>query len=357
MRIGIPTEVKPFETRVSATPALVSTLTNSGNVVRVQQHAGEGAGFEDADYAAAGAEITSAAADVWNNSDLIIKVKEPIASEYNYFRQDLTIFSYLHLAANAELTEALLRSGCTAMAFETVQLPDRSLPLLTPMSEIAGRLSMQIGADLLTAPHGGRGVLLGGITGVQPGSVVVIGAGAAGAQAVDVAIGMQGQVTVIDRDLQKLHQIEQKYSGRVVTIAASEIEIANRVARADLVVTAALVAGARAPVLVTNQMIATMAQGSVIVDIAIDQGGNSEPARQTTHAEPAFTSGPARISCISNLPAAVPRTATYALSNAIAPFVLDLAMRDGVPEPDSALAAGVNIAGGKIVHPALLTKS
>lgn len=357
MLIGVPAEVKPHETRTAVTPSLAAALTSRGHTVLVESGAGSKSGIADGDYLSAGARLTDSADDVWQRAGLIVKVKEPIASEYHRFRSGQMIFSYLHLAAAPECHQALLASGATGIAFETVQLADGSLPLLAPMSEIAGRLAVQFGADYLTAPQGGRGILLGGIAGVPAAKTVVIGAGSAGQHSVSAAVGLRSQVSVIDRNLTRLRDLGEAYSGRVQTIAAGDVHEAELViAEADLVVCAALVPGARAPIVVTREMLSQMRPGAVVVDVAIDQGGNCSVARPTTHAEPTFFADGVLVSCITNLPAAVPRTATFALSAAISPYVLALADVgwQAAAAADPALSAGLNTFAGQTVHRALL---
>ncbi len=357
MHVGVPAEIKDHETRTAVTPSLAAALVRRGHEVLVQEGVGLNSGLSDAQYADTGARLVADADTVWSAADLIVKVKEPIEAEYARFRPDQVIFSYLHLAAARECQQALVDAGCTGIAFETVQLADGSLPLLAPMSEIAGRLAVQFGADYLTAPMGGRGLLLGGIAGVAPANVVVIGAGSAGMHATSVAVGLRGLVTVVDLSLDRLRSVNDHYSGRVLTVAGTDhLEVEDSIAEADLVVCAALVPGARAPIIVTEEMLDRMPRGAVVVDVAIDQGGNCAVSRPTTHAEPTFTSHGVLVSCITNLPAAVPRTATFALSTAIAPYVLklaDLGWKAAVAQ-DPALAGGVNVSGGKVVHPALL---
>lgn len=351
MRIGVPAEIKNNEFRVAMTPAGVHALAQRGHDVGVQAGAGVGAGYLDAEYAAAGATIVATAAEAWS-AELVMKVKEPIAGEYGFLREDLTLFTYLHLAADLPLTRALLDSGATAIAYETVQLPDRSLPLLTPMSEVAGRLAPQVGAAELHASRGGRGVLLAGVPGTRPAKVVVIGGGVAGEQAAATALGLGADVTVIDISLPKLREIDARYEHRIKTLASSPYEVARQLRDADLVIGAVLVPGAAAPKVVTDEMVSTMKQGAVLVDIAIDQGGCFEGSRPTTHAEPTFRVHDAIFYCVANMPGAVPATSTPALTNATLPYALkiaDLGWEQALAA-DPALALGLNITAGRLVN-------
>ncbi|GIG27365.1 alanine dehydrogenase [Cellulomonas denverensis] len=353
MRIGIPTEVKNAEDRVALTPAGAHQLVAAGHEVLVQAGAGAGSAIPDQAYTAVGARILPQAAEVWAGADLICKVKEPVAAEYGFLREDLTLFTYLHAAADRPLTEALLGSGVTAIAYETVQLPDGSLPLLAPMSEVAGRLAVQIGAHYLMSSAGGAGRLLGGVPGVEPARVLVIGGGVAGRHAVEVALGMRAEVTVLDLSLPKLREIDAAFDGRVRTVASSALAIADRVADADLVIGAVLVPGARAPRLVTDAMVARMRPGSVLVDIAVDQGGCFESTRPTTHQDPVFTVHGSTFCCVANLPGAVPVTSTHALTNATLPYLSALADRGwrAALAADPALAGGLTAQGGQVRHP------
>ncbi|MCU1474405.1 alanine dehydrogenase [Amnibacterium sp.] len=355
MLIGVPTEVKSNESRVAVTPSGAHELVGHGHRVLVQRGAGEGSGYSDAEYEVAGAELGGSAAEVWGTAELLLKVKEPIASEYGFLREDQVLFTYLHLAADRPLTEALLASGTTAIAYETVQLPDRSLPLLAPMSEIAGRLSVQAGAEQLMRPHGGRGVLLGGVTGTPRGKVVILGGGVAGENAATIAVGMQADVTVFDISLPKLKALDARFGGRVQTLRSSPYEIAARLRDADLVIGSVLIPGAAAPKLVTDAMVADMRAGSVLVDIAIDQGGCFEGSRATTYDEPTFPVHGSRFYCVANMPGAVPQTSTIALTNATLPYVLALADRgwEAATAADPALKAGVNVAAGRLHNAAV----
>jgi alanine dehydrogenase len=355
MLIGVPTEVKSNESRVAVTPSGAHELVGHGHRVLVQRGAGVGSGYSDAEYEVAGAELGASAAEVWGAAELLLKVKEPIASEYGFLREDQVLFTYLHLAADRPLTEALLASGTTAIAYETVQLPDRSLPLLAPMSEIAGRLSVQAGAEQLMRPHGGRGVLLGGVTGTPRGKVVILGGGVAGENAATIAVGMQADVTVFDISLPKLKALDARFGGRVQTLRSSPYEIAARLRDADLVIGSVLIPGAAAPKLVTDAMVADMRAGSVLVDIAIDQGGCFEGSRPTTYDEPTFPVHGSRFYCVANMPGAVPQTSTIALTNATLPYVLALADRgwEAATATDAALKAGVNVAAGRLRNAAV----
>ena len=351
MRIGVPAEIKNNEFRVAMTPAGVHALAQRGHEVAIQAGAGVGAGYLDAEYGAAGATIVDTADEAWA-AELVMKVKEPIEREYGFLRDDLTLFTYLHLAADLPLTRALLDSGATAIAYETVQLPDRSLPLLTPMSEVAGRLAPQVGAAELHASKGGRGVLLAGVPGTSPAKVVVIGGGVAGEQAAATALGLGADVTVMDISLTKLREIDARYDHRIKTLASSPYEIARQLRDADLVVGAVLVPGAAAPKVVTDEMVSTMKPGAVLVDIAIDQGGCFEGSRPTTHAEPTFRVHDAIYYCVANMPGAVPATSTPALTNATLPYALkiaDLGWEQALAA-DPALALGLNVTAGRLVN-------
>ncbi|WP_137844732.1 alanine dehydrogenase [Microbacterium sp. 2FI] len=350
MKIGIPTEIKNNENRVAMTPAGVDALVAAGHHVTVQAGAGLGSRIDDDAYRRAGASIAGSAEDVWRSSDLIVKVKEPIAAEYALLRPDLTLFTYLHLAADRPLTEALLAAGTTAIAYETVELPDRSLPLLAPMSEVAGRLSITVGAYALMRASGGRGTLLGGVPGTPKANVVVIGGGVAGEHAAACAVGLGANVTVVDRSLPRLRQLEKQFAGAIQTRASSRYEIAELVATADLVIGSVLIPGAAAPKLVTDAMVAAMKPGSVLVDIAIDQGGCFEGSRPTTHDEPTFAVHDSLYYCVANMPGAVPESSTRALTNATLPYVLAIADKGWrrAAADDPALALGVTIVAGEI---------
>lgn len=351
MQIGLPKEIKAREARVGLTPAGVKDLVDAGHTVVVERAAGEGSGISDEDYMAAGAK-TSDQDDVWNTSDLVVKVKEPLPEEYRYFRENLSLFTYLHLANDEELTQAMMKSGMTGIAYETVQLPDRSLPLLAPMSEVAGRMSVQVGIHFLEKPHGGPGILLGGVPGVLPGKVVIIGAGMVGTQAMRIAVGMGADVTVIDVNSSRLRYLDDVYEGRIKTLMSTSYAIAEAVVSADLVVGAVLIPGARAPRLLTRQMVAKMKQGSVIVDVAVDQGGCVETAdRVTTHDDPTYLVDGVTHYAVANMPGAVPRTSTFALTNATLPYILKVA-NQGVARAaqDATLLGGLNIVHGHVTH-------
>lgn len=351
MLIGIPAEIKDREHRVAMTPAGVAELVGDGHRVLVEQNAGHGSGFSDAAYSHAGATIVAAAADVWA-AEMVLKVKEPQAGEYAYLRPDLTLFTYLHLAADVALTDALCAAGTLAIAYETVEERDGSLPLLTPMSDIAGRMATQVGAHYLEASHGGRGILLGGVPGVRPAHVVVIGGGIVGTAAARIALGMGAHVTVFDVDRNRMAYLNEVLHGHLTTLSSNQHAIAEATATADLLIGAVLVKGARAPKLVSEAMIATMRPGSVVVDVAIDQGGCIATARPTSHSAPTYTVHDVLHYCVTNMPGAVPITSTHALSNATLPYVRRLAhatplaaVRDSAP-----LAQGVNVYQGHLTY-------
>jgi alanine dehydrogenase len=353
--VGVPKEVKDNENRVALTPAGTVALKQAGHTVLVQAGAGIGSGMTDDEFKSAGAEILSSAAEVWTRAEMIVKVKEPIPSEYGFLRKDLLLFTYLHLAAGLELTEALLKSGITAIAYETIQLPDGSLPLLTPMSEIAGRMAVQAGAYYLEKPNGGRGVLLGGVPGVPPADVVIIGGGVSGTHAAKMALGLGAQVQVLDINLDRLRYLDDVLHGRFLTQMSSPLNVARAVRGADLVIGAVLIPGAKAPCLVTHEMVKTMKKGSVIVDIAIDQGGCVETIHATTHSNPVYDVDGVIHYGVANIPGAVARTSTFALSNATLPYMLQLANKgaDAALAANKALKLGLNVQGGKIQHDAV----
>jgi alanine dehydrogenase len=355
MRIGVPTEIKNNEFRVAATPAGVAELAMHGHEVLVQAGAGTGSAFADEEYRAAGATVVADAAAVWGDAEMVLKVKEPVAAEYPLLREGQTLFTYLHLAADRPLTTALVESGATAIAYETVQLPDRSLPLLSPMSEIAGRLSAQVGAHHLMRANGGRGLLLGGVPGTPKGRVVVIGGGVAGEHAATIALGMGAEVTVFDISLPRLRALDARFDGRVTTLRSNPLAIAHAVADADLVIGSVLIPGASAPKLVTDAMVAGMRAGSVLVDIAIDQGGCFEGSRPTTHDDPTFAVHDAVYYCVANMPGAVPRTSTIALTNATLPYAVAIADQgwERALEADAALARGLNVHAGRVTNEAV----
>ena len=357
MKIGVPAEVKNNEYRVAITPAGVHELVSHGHEVLVQTGAGDGSSIPDAAYRAAGATITADAASTWNAAELLLKVKEPIASEYGYFRDDLVLFTYLHLAAEPELTKALLDSGITAIAYETVQLPSRALPLLAPMSEVAGRLAPIVGANAMLRPNGGPGLLVPGVPGTYPATIVVLGGGVAGTNAVSVSVGLGADVTVLDTNIQRLRELDALYAGRVRTIASNSFEIDRAVVRADMVIGSVLVPGAKAPKLVSNELVSRMKPGSVLVDIAIDQGGCFEDSHPTTHADPTFRVHDSLFYCVANMPGAVANTSTYALTNATMPYVRAVAnqgWKDAL-RGDASLALGLNVHAGSVVNEPVAT--
>ena len=353
MLVGIPRELKNHEYRVAMTPAGVVELARRGHDVLIETDAGEGSSIPDAEFAAAGAKIAPSADDVWAAAELVLKVKEPIPDEYHRMRPGQTLFTYLHLAASADCTRALVASGINAIAYETVQLPDGSLPLLAPMSEVAGRMAAQVGAHSLERASGGRGVLLGGVPGVPAGKVAVIGAGVAGLNAAAIAVGMQAEVVVLDTNVNRLRQIDFTYRGHLQTVASNAYEVEKACRWADLVIGAVLVPGAKAPTLVSNELVSTMRKGSVLVDIAIDQGGCFADSRPTTHDDPTYRVHDSLFYCVANMPGAVPHTSTWALTNVTLPYVIQLAdkgFRQAVLD-DPALAKGVNVVRGAVVLP------
>jgi alanine dehydrogenase len=352
VRVGVPREIKNHEYRVAITPPGVHELVRAGHEVLIEQAAGEGSSISDADYAAAGARIRPTAEAVWAEAELVLKVKEPIPAEYGRMRPGQVLFTYLHLAADRSLTEELLKRQVTGIAYETVQLPDRSLPLLAPMSEVAGRLAPQVGAHTLMRAEGGRGILLGGVSGVYAAKVVIIGAGVAGANAAAIALGMQAEVVLLDRDVERLRQMDRIYQGHLQTVASNALEVETAIRDADLVIGAVLVAGAKAPKLVSNQQVASMRPGSVLVDISIDQGGCFEDSRPTTHADPTYRVHDSVFYCVANMPGAVPHTSTYALTNVTLPYVAELAGRGWreALKADPALALGLNTHDGAVVN-------
>ena len=356
MRVGIPKEIKNNEFRVSTTAAGVHALVLAGHTVFVEKSAGVGSAITDAEYEKAGATILATADEVWAKSEMIIKVKEPIAQEYPRMRKGQILFTYLHLAASRECTDAIIKSGITAIAYETVEF-NRTLPLLAPMSEVAGRMSIQVGATALQSPNGGRGVLLGGVPGVAPGKVVILGGGSVGVSAASMAVGLRADVTQLDINLKRLAEIDDIFQGRVKTIASSPYSIAEYVTQADLVIGGVLIPGAAAPKLVTDAMVAKMKPGSVLVDVAIDQGGCFEGSRATTHADPTFKVHNSLYYCVANMPGAVPATSTAALSNATLKYSLALANKgwEQAMADDAGLAAGLNVHEGKIMYAAVAT--
>ncbi len=352
VKVGIPREVKNNEYRVAITPAGVHEFVRHGHEVFVEAEAGVGSSIPDAEYAAAGAQVLPSADDVWAAGDLILKVKEPIAAEYHRMRAGQTLFTYLHLAADKALTEELLARGVTGIAYETVELPDGSLPLLAPMSEVAGRLAPQVGAHTLMRAQGGRGVLLGGVSGVYAAKVVVIGAGVSGMNAAAIALGMQAEVLLLDKNITRLRQADAIYQGHLQTVASNAYEIDQAIADADLVIGAVLIPGAKAPTLVSNEQVSRMKPGSVLVDISIDQGGCFEDSHATTHADPTYPVHGSVFYCVANMPGAVPNTSTYALTNVTLPYAVDLAnkgWRRALGE-DASLARGLNTVDGAVAN-------
>ena len=353
MVIGVPKEVKDHETRVGLVPSGVVTLREAGHEVLVETRAGDGSAITDREYMQAGAGIVQHAAEVWRKADLIVKVKEPQPSEYGFLRPDLILFTYLHLAPLPELTNRLIESKVIGVAYETIRETDGSLPLLTPMSEVAGRMAVQVGAQYLEAPNGGRGVLLGGVPGVAPANIVILGGGVVGTNAAKIAVGMGAHVTIIDRNLNRLRELDDIFNGQVVTLASNVFTIGETLKHADLVIGAVLIPGAAAPRIVRRQMIANMKRGSVVVDVAIDQGGCFETSHPTTHTEPIYFVDGVVHYCVSNMPAAVPHTSTFALTNATFPYLLELANKglEAAVDGHAALREGVNTYKGYVTHP------
>ena len=354
MLVGVPKEIKVHESRVALTPEGVAEFVRAGHSVLIEKGAGLGSSLTDADYIAAGATIEENVEKIWASSEMILKVKEPIEVEYSRLRKDQILFTYLHLAASKACTDALLASKTTAIAYETVEL-NGTLPLLAPMSEVAGRLAAQVGASALQKPNGGRGVLMGGVPGVSPARVLVIGGGVAGLNAAVIAMGMGADVTIVDRSLPRLAYIDTIYGGRIKTLASSFHAVDRELKSADLVIGAVLVHGAKAPKLVSNAQVAQMKPGSVLVDIAIDQGGCFEDSKPTTHAEPTFKVHNSIFYCVANMPGAVPVASTYALTNATLPYALALANLGwkAACEADKALASGLNVHDGKVMYSAV----
>jgi alanine dehydrogenase len=350
MKVGGPKEVKNHEYRVAITPAGVNELVRNGHEVVIEANAGMGSAIPDGDFVAAGARMLPTADDVWQAADLILKVKEPVAEEYHRLRKDQVLFTYLHLAASKECTDALLSSGTTAIAYETVQLPDGSLPLLAPMSEVAGRMAPQVGAHHLQREGGGRGVLMGGVSGVYAAKVVVLGAGVSGMNAAAIALGMQAEVLLVDKNVGRLRTADAIYQGHCQTVASNTYEIERAVIDADLVIGAVLVPGAKAPMLVSNELVSRMKQGSVLVDISIDQGGCFEDSHPTTHANPTYRVHNSVFYCVANMPGAVPHTSTYALTNVTMPFAIEIANRGWreALRADPSFAPGLNTHDGAV---------
>jgi alanine dehydrogenase len=352
MIVGVPKEIKEQENRVALTPAGVDALVRAGHKVIVETNAGMGAGFSDEEYSELGAEILPEASKVWEQADMIMKVKEPLKSEYKYFRKDLIIFTYLHLAAEEELTKALVDSGAVAIAYETVQNPDRSLPLLTPMSEVAGRMAVQQGSIYLEKTRGGKGLLIDGVPGVPPAHVVVVGAGIVGTGAIRRAIGLGARVTVLDINVDRLRYLGEVFMGRLETLYSNNYNLTQAIKTADLVVGAVLIPGAKAPKLVTEEMVKLMEPGSVLVDVAIDQGGCMETTHPTTHAEPIFMKHDVVHYAVANIPGAVPRTSTLALTNVTLPYAVRIANKGWKQAliDEEPLRKGANVLDGKIVY-------
>lgn len=352
VKVGIPREVKNNEFRVAITPAGVNELVRHGHQVVVEENAGAGSSITDEEYVAAGAQILPTADEVWAAADLVLKVKEPVAEEYHRLRKDQTLFTYLHLAASRECTDALIKSGTTAIAYETVETASRALPLLAPMSEVAGRLAPQVGAYHLMRSAGGRGVLPAGVPGTAAGKAVVIGGGVSGWNATQIAVGLGFHVTLLDKDINKLREADKIFGTKVQTVVSNAFELEKAVVEADLVIGAVLIPGAKAPKLVTNELVAKMKPGSVLVDIAIDQGGCFEDSHPTTHAEPTFKVHNSVFYCVANMPGAVPNTSTYALTNATLPYIVELANRGWAEalRRDAALAKGLNTHDGQVVY-------
>ncbi len=355
MTIGVPKEVKDHESRVGLVPSGVTALREAGHEVLVQTNAGRASSLPDEEYVEAGAQILPDAASVWGKADLVVKVKEPQPSEYPYLRPGLLLFTYLHLAPLPELTDRLLEARVAAVAYETIREADGSLPLLTPMSEVAGRMAIQVGAQYLEAPNGGRGILLGGIPGVAPANVVIIGGGIVGHNAAMMAVGLGAHVTIIDRNLNRLRELDDIYSSQIVTLASNMYTIRESLRLADLVVGAVLIPGASAPKLVRREMVSRMKKGAVLVDVAIDQGGCFETSHATTHTDPVYYVDDVLHYCVSNMPAAVPHTSTFGLTNATFPYLMALANKGLAKacEDNSAICEGVNTFQGHVTYPAV----
>ena len=350
MRIGIPKEIKEMENRVGATPAGVSELVRNGHQVIVEKNAGVGSGFEDFEYKEAGGELVNTSSEVWS-SEMVYKVKEPLPDEYGFFRKDLLLFTYLHLAAEGELTKALINSKTTSIAYETVQLPNRSLPLLTPMSEVAGRMAVQVGARFLEKPQGGQGVLLGGVPGVEPANVIIIGGGVVGINSAKMAIGLGAKVTILDLNADRLRYLDDVFNGRLELVMSNSYNIAKQVIKADLLIGGVLIPGTKAPHLVTEDMVKSMKNGSVIVDVAIDQGGCIETIdRVTYHSDPIYEKHGVIHYSVGNMPGAVARTSTLALTNVTLPYAIELANKGWkrACKEDRALDLGLNTHAGDV---------
>lgn len=355
MKIGVPREIKNHEYRVAITPAGVMEMVRHGHEVFIEQDAGIGSSISNEEYVKAGAKMLATADEVWQTGEMIMKVKEPIAAEYDRMRDGQLLFTYLHLAAEQKCTDALLKNKVTGVAYETVELADRSLPLLAPMSEVAGRLAPQVGAYSLMRANGGRGVLLGGVPGVKPAKVVVLGGGVSGLHAAQIALGMGADVTILDLNIPRLRQIDLAFNGAIKTLASNAYAIEQECIAADLVIGAVLVPGAKAPKLVSNELVSRMKPGSVLVDIAIDQGGCFEDSHATTHADPTYTVHNSVFYCVANMPGSVPNTSTYALTNVTLPYAVALANKGWKQalKDDAALALGLNTHAGKVTYPAV----
>ena len=353
MKIGIPKEIKPMEMRVAITPAGVNALHSNGHLIIIEKNAGLGSGITDEDYQAAGAKIAETAEEVWDAGDMIVKVKEPVSIEYERMRARQLLFTYLHLAADPALTHQLIAKRVTAVAYETVQQTDGSLPLLAPMSEVAGRLAVQMGCFCLEAKNKGRGLLLSGVPGVPPANVTIIGGGISGINAAHLAVGMGARVTILDIDLKRLRYLEDIFHSRITTMMSNSENIKKSISDADLVIGALLIPGARAPRLISREMIAGMKQGAAFVDIAIDQGGCSETSRPTTHENPVYIEDGVVHYCVTNMPGAVPATSTYALTNVTLPLVREIADKGGAEAiaKNPLLATGLNVFNGALTHP------
>ena len=356
MRVGIPKEVKESEDRVAITPAGVKDLVNAGHQVIIEKNAGLGSMISDEEYKAAGAVIVPAAAQAWNDADLVLKIKEPISSEFRYLRSNLILFTYLHLAAARELADALIKAGTTAFAYETVQLPDRSLPLLAPMSEVAGRMAVLMGASYLARNRGGKGMLLAGVPGVAPGRCVIVGGGIVGTNAAKMAVGLGSEVTVLDNNIERLRYLNDIFGSQIRTVASNSHNLAHEVKTADLLIGAVLIPGATTPKLVSEDMVMSMGEGSVIVDVAVDQGGSVATVdRATTHSDPVYIKHGVVHYAVSNMPGAFPRTSTYSLTNVTIPYALQLANKGWkqAARENRALALGLNTTGGYYIHKAV----
>ncbi|WP_166239223.1 alanine dehydrogenase [Paenibacillus turpanensis] len=356
MKIGVPKEIKNNENRVALTPAGAGMLTAAGHSVLVERSAGEGSGFADEEYRAAGADIAGTAAEVWSSADMIMKVKEPLPEEYSLFRKGQLLFTYLHLAAAGGLTDALLEREVSGVAYETIQLPNGSLPLLTPMSEVAGRMSVQIGAHFLEAAYGGRGILLGGVPGVPPADVIIMGGGIVGTNAAKMALGLGANVVILERSADRMRYLDDVFGGQIRTLMSNPYNIASAVQKADLLIGAVLIPGAKAPKLVTEEMVKQMKKGAVIVDVAVDQGGSIETIdRVTTHSDPTYEKHGVLHYAVANMPGAVPRTSTLALTNVTIYHALELANKglEAAVRENAALALGVNTYRGHVTHRAV----